>query len=123
MTDDFDVQKEAAWALSNAISSGSDAQIRSLAATPGFLRAFVDLLSVPDVRILSLGLDSISNLLRVGKRDAEVNEVGQNSNVYADELTELNGVEVLEQVQQHERVEIQLEASTILRVSLVEGGS
>jgi hypothetical protein len=62
---EFDIKKEAAWAISNATSGGTAEQIRYLVDV-GAVRPLCDLLSVPDVRIVTVALEGLENILKVG---------------------------------------------------------
>lgn len=62
---EFDIKKEAAWAISNATSGGTAEQIRYLVDV-GAIRPLCDLLSVPDVRIVTVALEGLENILKVG---------------------------------------------------------
>ena len=53
---DFDVKKEAAWAISNATSGGTPEQIRYLV-TQQCIRPLCDLLTVQDSRIINVALE------------------------------------------------------------------
>jgi hypothetical protein len=61
---EFDIKKEAAWAISNATSGGTAEQIRYLVDV-GAVRPLCDLLSVPDVRIVTVALEGLENILKV----------------------------------------------------------
>ncbi len=50
--EEFDIKKEAAWAVSNATSGGTRAQLRYLANTAGVMRPLIQLLQCPDVKII-----------------------------------------------------------------------
>ena len=49
--EEFDIQKEAAWAISNATSGGTDAQIRYLA-NQGVIQPLCELFTCPDSKII-----------------------------------------------------------------------
>jgi hypothetical protein len=61
---EFDIKKEAAWAISNATSGGTAEQIRYLVDV-GAVRPLCDLLTVPDVRIVTVALEGLENILKV----------------------------------------------------------
>jgi len=63
-TAEFDIKKEAAWAISNATSGGTAEQIRYLVDCNA-IRPLCDLLSVPDVRIVTVALEGLENILKV----------------------------------------------------------
>jgi hypothetical protein len=117
--DDFDIAKEAAWAISNVCSGGTDAQVRTIASQPGLLAAYVKMSRCLEERLVVLSLESIERILAVGKADAAVNEVAQN-NIYAEQLEECQGLDQLEVLQHHESQDVYMKAQTIIRVSQIK---
>lgn len=69
-TCDFKTRKEAAWAISNATSGGSDMQINTIVAA-GAIPPLCDILRVPDTKVIEVALDALENILRVGKTEFE----------------------------------------------------
>ena len=72
-TDSFDIKKEACWAVSNATSGGSPAQLRAVAAA-GCVPALVALLASADARVVarpSASRPSVTSGGRHGAREAE----------------------------------------------------
>ena len=67
---EFDIKKEAAWALSNATSGGSSQQIRTLVEL-GSIKPLCDLLDAKDTRILSVALEGLENILQAWMADME----------------------------------------------------
>ena len=65
-TGDFDIQKESAWAISNATSGGSAEQILYLAEN-GVIPPLCNLLTAPDNRVITVALEGLENILRAGK--------------------------------------------------------
>ncbi len=63
-TAEFDIKKEAAWALSNATSGGSHDQIKYLVQI-GCIKPLCDLLVCSDVRIVTVALEGLENILKV----------------------------------------------------------
>lgn len=61
---EFDIKKEAAWAISNATSGGTAEQLKYLVDV-GAIKPLCDLLSVPDVRIVTVALEGLENILKV----------------------------------------------------------
>ncbi len=61
---EFKVQKEACWAISNIVIGGSPQQ-RAYLLNIGALNAMGKLLSVSDVKVLSLLLDTIKKIFEV----------------------------------------------------------
>ncbi len=64
-TAEFDIKKEAAWALSNATSGGTHDQIKYLVQI-GCIKPLCDLLVCSDVRIVTVALEGLENILKVG---------------------------------------------------------
>merc|ERR1719473_1118435 len=67
---EFDIKKEAAWAISNATSGGSPEQIRYLVVS-GCIKPLCDLLDAKDARIVTVALEGLENILRVGQEGAQ----------------------------------------------------
>lgn len=108
---EFDIRKEAAWAISNATSGGSPQQIKSLV-QQGCVRPLCDLLTVNDAKIITVALEGLENILKVG--DAEAKESGMGSNQMAEFIDEAEGLLKIEALQQHENHEIYEKAVKIL---------
>ena len=64
-TAEYDIKKEAAWALSNATSGGTADQIRGLV-DAGCIKPLCDTLTVNDTRIITVALEGLENILKVG---------------------------------------------------------
>ena len=62
---EFDIKKEAAWAISNATSGGRQEQIHVLVQA-GAIKPLCDLLTCSDPRIITVALEGIENILKVG---------------------------------------------------------
>lgn len=63
-TAEFDIRKEAAWAISNATSGGTQEQIKFLVQA-GCIKPLCDLLTCADVRIITVALEGLENILKV----------------------------------------------------------
>ena len=63
-TAEFDIRKESAWAISNATSGGSHEQIKYLVRA-GCIKPLCDLLDCSDVRIITVALEGLENILKV----------------------------------------------------------
>ncbi|OMP09363.1 Armadillo [Corchorus olitorius] len=109
---EFDIKKEAAWAISNATSGGSHEQIQFLV-SQGCIKPLCDLLICPDPRIVTVCLEGLENILKVGEADKEM---GMNSgiNVYAQMIDECDGLDKIENLQTHDNHEIYEKAVKIL---------
>ncbi|KAG6427347.1 hypothetical protein SASPL_111589 [Salvia splendens] len=115
---EFDIKKEAAWAISNATSGGSPEQIRFLV-TQGCIKPLCDLLICPDARIVTVCLEGLENILKVGEADKEN---GQNGgiNLYAQMIDDSEGLDKIENLQSHDNNEIYEKAVKILEKYWVE---
>jgi len=62
---EFDIQKEAAWAISNATSGGRPEQLMYLA-REGCIPLFCNLLREQDAKVVSVAIEGFENLLHAG---------------------------------------------------------
>lgn len=108
--DQFDVQKEAAWAISNIASGGTDAHIRFMVGQ-GALNALCVILKCDDVKLVMVILDALSNILKVGLKDAQ----GVDDNKFAEMIEEHGGLDTLEELQRHENEEVYEKSVKILQ--------
>ncbi|CBZ50265.1 mgc78841 protein, related [Neospora caninum Liverpool] len=95
-TADFDVRKEAAWAISNAASGGSNAQVEALVEC-GCIRPLCSLLAVQDSKIVSVALEALENILRVGKMKKEQQQLAENP--FCELIEQADGITVIEKLQ------------------------
>lgn len=105
---EFEVKKEASWAISNACSGGSSDQVRYLVSA-GCIPPLCSLLTSSDARIVSVALEGIDNILRVGDRDAQ-----DDVNAYAEEVEEADGLSKIELLQAHQNSDVYDRATKIL---------
>lgn len=110
---DFDVKKEAAWAISNATSGGTPAQIKYLV-EQGCIEPLCNLLGVHDARIVSVALEGLENILRVGQKEKDTS--GAEYNDYARAIEAVGGLDKIEALQQHSNQEVYEKAVRILEV-------
>ncbi|KAJ8439222.1 hypothetical protein Cgig2_030157 [Carnegiea gigantea] len=105
---EFDIKKEAAWAISNATSGGSPEQIRQ-----GCIKPLCDLLICPDPRIVIVCLEGLENILKVGEADKAM---GMNNgvNLYAQMIDECEGLDKIENLQTHDNNDIYEKAVKVL---------
>lgn len=99
-------QKEAAWAVTNYTSGGTTEQIIHLVRA-GVLEPFVNLLYQPDVKLLVVVMDGISNILKCAETVGELETVARM-------LEEVGGVDLLEQAQVHESEDVYKKAVDIV---------
>ncbi|KAL6781622.1 IPA1 [Auxenochlorella protothecoides x Auxenochlorella symbiontica] len=109
---EFDIKKEAAWAVSNATSGGSHDQIRALVAA-GAIKPLCDLLICSDVRIVTVALEGLDNILRVGEGLREMAGSG-GVNPFATLVDEAEGVDHIEQLQNHSNEDVYEKAVNLL---------
>jgi hypothetical protein len=89
----WEVRKEAIWALSNICTTGDDIQVMGLVQCEG-LQPLAEVLSLhnADANVLGAALDAIEQVLEVGDR---------HERDYCKLLDEYNGIENLENLQEH----------------------
>ena len=99
---EFDIRKEAAWAVSNATSGGNEAQLKFLV-QHGCIRPLCDLLTVNDAKIITIALEGLENILKVG--DDEAKQTGAH-NQMSTFVAEAEGLTKIEDLQQHSNNDI-----------------
>mmetsp|Transcript_38647 Transcript_38647/g.83958 ORF Transcript_38647/g.83958 Transcript_38647/m.83958 type:complete len:565 (+) Transcript_38647:124-1818(+) len=99
---EFDIRKEAAWAISNATSGGNAVQIKFLV-QQGCIRPLCDLLTVNDAKIVTIALEGLENILKIG--DEESKQTGAH-NQMATFIAEAEGLTKIEELQQHSNNDI-----------------
>ncbi|KFK42624.1 hypothetical protein AALP_AA1G019500 [Arabis alpina] len=109
---EFDVKKEAVWAISNATSGGNHDQIKFLVSI-GCIKPLCDLLLCPDPRVVTVTLEGLENILRVGEAEKELGNSGD-YNHYAQMIEDVEGLEKIENLQSHDNNEIYEKAVKML---------
>ncbi|XP_023765658.1 importin subunit alpha-1a [Lactuca sativa] len=117
-TAEFDIKKEAAWAISNATSGGNNEQIKYLV-SQGCIKPLCDLLACPDPRIVTVCLEGLENILKVGEVEKNLGQSGD-VNFYAQLIDEAEGLEKIENLQSHDNNEIYEKAVKILETYWLE---
>ncbi|RAL42074.1 hypothetical protein DM860_011857 [Cuscuta australis] len=112
---EFEIKKEAAWAISNATSGGSHEQIKFLVAE-GCIKPLCDLLACPDPRIVTVCLEGLENILKIGETEKDADGV----NAFAQLIDEADGLEKIESLQSHDNNEIYEKAVKILETYWLE---
>ncbi|KAK1280066.1 Importin subunit alpha-1 [Acorus gramineus] len=115
---EFDIRKEAAWAISNATSGGTHEQIKFLV-SQGCIKPLCDLLVCPDPRIVTVCLEGLENILKVGEAEKNLGNSGD-VNLYAQMIDEMEGLEKIESLQSHDNTEIYEKAVKILETYWLE---
>ncbi|KAF2325110.1 hypothetical protein GH714_022826 [Hevea brasiliensis] len=116
---EFEIKKEAAWAISNATSGGSHEQIKFLV-NQGCIKPFCDLLICPDPRIVTVCLEGLENILKVGEAEKNLGNTGE-ANLYAQMIDDAEGLEKIENLQSHDNNDIYEKAVKILETYWLEG--
>uniref|UniRef100_A0A0D6R6I4 Importin subunit alpha n=1 Tax=Araucaria cunninghamii TaxID=56994 RepID=A0A0D6R6I4_ARACU len=117
-TAEFDIKKEAAWAISNATSGGSHEQIKYMV-NQGCIKPLCDLLVCPDPKIVTVCLEGLENILKVGEAEKNLGNTGE-VNVYAQYIDDAEGLEKIENLQSHDNNEIYEKAVKILETYWLE---
>ncbi|KAK6233252.1 hypothetical protein SCA6_003325 [Theobroma cacao] len=115
---EFDIKKEAAWAISNATSGGTHDQIKFLV-SQGCIKPLCDLLNCPDPRIVTVCLEGLENILKVGEADKNQGNTG-GVNLYAQMIDDAEGLEKIENLQSHDNTEIYEKAVKVLETYWLE---
>jgi hypothetical protein len=105
---EFDIQKEAAWAVSNATSGGTPEQILYLA-QQGAIPPLCALLGVADSKVVTVALEGLENILRIGQGASEA--------IFQRIIAMVNdsgGTQAIEELQNHENQAIYARAVKIL---------
>ncbi|XP_049294289.1 importin subunit alpha-7 [Anopheles funestus] len=105
---DFKTRKEAAWAITNATSGGTVQQIKYLVDI-GCIPPMCELLTVMDVKIVTVALNGLENILKVGE------EQRTKPNPYAVMIEECYGLDKLEFLQSHHNNDIYEKAFSIIQ--------
>ncbi|XP_047981071.1 importin subunit alpha-2-like [Salvia hispanica] len=117
---EFDVKKEAAWALSNATSGGTHEQIKYLV-SQNCIKPLCDLLICPDPRIVTVCLEGLENILKVGEAEKNLGLTGAgDANLFAQMIDDAEGLEKIENLQSHDNNEIYEKAVKILETYWLE---
>ncbi|GBF97449.1 importin alpha [Raphidocelis subcapitata] len=109
---EFDIKKEAAWAISNATSGGTAEQLGALVQV-GCIKPLCDLLGVSDVRIVTVALEGLENILKAGEVIAKA-PGGSGTNPYAQLVEDAEGLDKIEALQEHTNEELYEKAVSIL---------
>eukprot|EP00658_Telonema_sp_P-2_P023453 TRINITY_DN193_c0_g1_i2.p1 TRINITY_DN193_c0_g1~~TRINITY_DN193_c0_g1_i2.p1 ORF type:complete len:554 (-),score=164.60 TRINITY_DN193_c0_g1_i2:287-1948(-) len=109
---EFDIKKEAAWAISNATSGGTNQQIMSLV-DQDCIGPLCALLTMADSRVLTVALEGLENILKVGKDEAE--KAGMANNPYVDLIEACDGIASIENLQLSAEPEIYTKALSIIK--------
>lgn len=109
--DDFEIRKECVWCICNATHGGTRQHIMAIAAS-GAIPGLVKLLNVPDARVVTVSLESLENILRVGADYCA--EQGQDENPYVEAIEAAGGADEFEALQHHSDTNIVMKAKDLL---------
>lgn len=110
-TAEFEIKKEAAWAMSNATSGGSHEQIKYLV-NQGCIKPICDLLDCKDSKVVSVCLEGLENILKVGEAEKDLGKT--DINIFAQYIDDAEGIEKIENLQNHDNEDIYEKAVKIL---------
>jgi len=109
---EFDIQKEACWAISNATSGGTREQIKDLVHL-GCIAPLCDLLVCHDPKIVTVALEGLENILKIGEEDAN-GPMSTGENIFAQYIDEAGGLDKIENLQEHGNEDIYKKAVKII---------
>ncbi|KAH9754134.1 Importin subunit alpha-2 [Citrus sinensis] len=110
---EFDTEKEAAWAISNATKFGTHEQIKYLV-REGCVKPLCDLLLCADPKIVTVCLEGLENILKVGVAEMNTGTAVGDFNQYAQLVEEAEGLEKIENLRSHDDNGISEKAVEIL---------
>ncbi|CAG9460475.1 unnamed protein product [Pedinophyceae sp. YPF-701] len=116
----FDIKKEVAWAISNATSGGDASQIKYLVQS-GCIPPLCDQLTCADSKVVTVVLEAIENILKVGEADKQLNGP-EAENLFSRMVEECEGLDKIEQLQTHESQEVYKKAYSIIEQFYGEDG-
>lgn len=85
----------------------------------GCIKPLCDLLNCPDPRIVTVALEGLENILKVGEAEKNLGHTGD-VNVYAQLIDEAEGLEKIENLQSHDNNEIYEKAVKLLETYWLE---
>ncbi|KAM7277413.1 hypothetical protein ACFE04_019279 [Oxalis oulophora] len=115
---EFEIKKEAAWGISNATSGGTHDQIKFMV-SQGCIKPLCDLLICPDPRIVTVCLEGLENILKVGEAQKSLGNSGD-VNLYAQMIDDAEGLEKIETLQSHDNNEIYEKSVKLLETYWME---
>lgn len=100
----WEVRKEAIWVVSNVATGGNKCQVQSVVEC-GAIDSLCSLLDINDTKMLLVALDALESILRVGQ---DLNKD------YCSFVDECDGLEKLEQLQEHQSDDVYKKAVEII---------
>jgi HEAT repeat protein len=117
-TAEFNIRKEAAWAISNATSGGTNQQTKYLV-EQGCVKPLCDVLPSQDAKIVMVALEGLENILKVGEQ--EMKDTNGGINALANLVDEMQGLDKIEELQNHENADIYKKALKLLETYYAAG--
>ena len=100
----WEVRKEAIWVVSNVCTGGNNVHVQSVVEC-GAIESLCSVLDINDTKMLLIALDALESILRVGQ------ELGKD---YCSFVDECDGLEKLEQLQEHQSDKVYQKAVEII---------
>ena len=104
LNSEWEVRKEAIWVLSNIATGGSPTQVMGVVEV-GAIDALCSILNIDDAKMLLTALDAIEQILKVG---------AENNKDYCSFVDECDGLEALEDLQEHVSEDVYEKAINII---------
>jgi len=108
---DFDIAKEAAWAIANATSSGEPRQIHYLV-QQGCLKPLCELVRQRDVKVVAVSLEGLENILLKGEDLRK--QTADQRNPYADIIEKCEGHTWIQSLRNHPNPSLREKANNLL---------
>jgi importin subunit alpha-1 len=96
---EWEVKKEAAWAISNFCSGATAQQVRTLVSKK-VIKPLCNMLECKEQRMITVCLEALRHILKHGQNDGQVSKSGS-GNAYADLVEDADGLDKIEQLQEH----------------------
>nr|GMD60908.1 importin subunit alpha-2-like [Ipomoea batatas] len=129
------IKKEACWTISN-ITAGNKDQIQAVIdagelklifglfgrflVAQGCIKPLCDLLACHDPRIVTVCLEGLENILKVGETEKAADADPDSVNIYAQLIDEADGLDKIESLQNHDNNEIYEKAIKLLETYWLE---
>lgn len=101
---EWEVKKEAAWAVSNYLSGATAQQVRTLVSKK-VIKPLCNMLDCKEQRMITVCLEALRHILKHGQNEAQSGRSGS-SNAYADLVEDADGLDKIEQLQEHASVKV-----------------
>lgn len=108
---EFDIKREGAWAICNAMSGGNAQQIEQLVEF-GCVKPLCEILDVDDTKMIIVALEAIENMLKAGVQKQK--DTRGSENPYCAHIELADGVSMIEKLQDNSSEEIYQKAFKII---------